>query len=1521
MSDQPGIEPADDPTARQRRELADRLRDLDGVIAAERRHLRDAPAFPLPGPRPDLVGTTTGPQLRDAAEILRRLREAERLRDDLVRELRDLDLGRIRLDVCERAALAWLHRLRSAEQLLAELRRDPTFPRPRPPIPPRPPVAPPRPPVPPRPPIVSPPGGGRPGPASRDPDLEVARAILRYRDRRRLRGGIERLEELRAVAGVDAAWLAHLRFTGCEIARRDPQPDPPPDPDLRTSVGVLLPLRLETRFDPGALRLRVVPDEPWFSAHDPSVSAGELTALERYVAAHTAATDEAAGRVAFDELVAAVTGARAVWLVRTHVGTDDDGQLTVLRPPDDELRTEPLLPGIHGFPDRLQVWLARGGNPPQLALTLEVDQARLRPGLPDPDLDEHRWWDDWDEAVAAGLAGIVPLPGDPNDIDALYVTGLGDAPAAELFEAHRDAGLLGLVPPGTPTNTVDGAPAASLATRSGEWWDALQTPPGEVHRAVSRLLTGDPDLLGNLPGTDEPQRDRNAAAVAALWPALWGFAADDVWATGGHAVGLPSWAVQAVAPEGPYPTLRVTTQPYGLLPATSLTRWRPGKQDPPVEAAMLSRLRTLEERWREAAEQRGTTEGATAEQLLDLLASVPTSPGYRHRPAWALELWWLVAVLLGFGGPFADLDAAWRERHALAEALGLTPARRYGATWAPRRVALPLLRPRAMPDTEPLAQPIDQLVKVAFGAPHLFADPVALEQELFAYPLDSLFLRLVVRSLQVALGDVGREALGEAPPPDLDPVARPAAVPANLERWLAAVDPRNVQRDTPATRTLRRVVDGLMALAQVEEERLDWLVRATIDTATHRLDPWLTAIPSRRLDDLLQGGGARLRLGAYGWVDRPAPGTPGPTVGGLLHAPSQGQAVTAAFLRDRAVNDPEPERWGISLTSRSVRVADRIGEQIRAGAHVAEAVGREVERAVGRPDAVDRLRVEYPLRVEHAGRRTCDGLAVLKADPAALDLPAATLAELDELRAAVDTYGDLLVAESLHHLTQGRGEAASAAMDAAAGLGRPPHLDAIRTHREGRSVATGVLLAVEDVDDPLPPTSRLEQAETSPASLVDAAAAEAVVRQFGAADAWRWSVAVGGGPPQEVTLADLGLVPADALALPLADLERLVVEVGAESLDPDPDEDPGLGDREGSERYEQAARFVGLLGRDPATPDAADPAADAVGDDGGVVGDLAARFTRVRGVAVTLTELLSQQLAETSPDGQLGDADEDALRRLVVAARRWGIAPDPEPPVEGDEGDPAGRRLVAVAARTHELLAERLEAAPPGSGELGRAELVEALTALVSPTGQLAVLSRLPADALPPLTRSGDGGTPQVDQAWLPVVAAVRPRLARLELHQLLALPADGPGVAMAAWTSKPADPWQQNEADPLRLIVVYADDGLALTGSDAPARVAVASLDRFSEFVPSQEQTTSATFGFDAPASRAPQAILLATPPDVDEPLDAEAVRDIVVETRRLARVRMVRPADLGTDLRGLLPSALLPATGRIAVPLEPHG
>jgi hypothetical protein len=1263
------------------------------------------------------------------------------------------------------------------------------------------------------------------------------------------------------------------------------------------TIGVLLPLRLETRFNGTQLRLRIIPDEPWFDRHDPLPTALELDDLERFL---TIVDDEPLGarttpavRAAWEEFATRHGPGRATWLVRTFPESGErgpDGRRLVRRPP--VLQEETRFAQIHeDFPDELQVWIARGGGAPALAATLPIRHDRLSLDPPDPNLpDDRRWWTSWPEALSAGLAVEIELGDAGNDIDALYVVGLGDADPAALFARHRDAGQLGLVEPGTPTNAVDGRPAADLGTDLTKWLRLLgRTRGADSVRQLSRALTGDALVLGPMPGEYPPRRYWTRELVAGLWPALWGSALSDALGLGNLVEYVAAWAADNVEPLGPLPVLRVGSQPYGVLPTTSLSLWRAAEGDPVVEAVLRGHLIDLRGRWARAAEAaRGTVEGTDADGLVDLLAHPPISPGYAVRTLHPMELWLLSLIATGHRMNWRPLLDRWQEAVPTSLTLGIRPKRRYSARGWTRRVRLPMVTPAALPEGETVRDVLLALITLAGTQPATFVSTAAVRAAL-ARSTASLLLRLAIRSLQVAIGDVGRAKL-DIRPPKLEPFAAPTDQPTELSKWISEVTPDDLAAPEGPAVAYRRVIDGLTNLALGRSpgaadrglplEPMEAMLAATIDCATHRIDAWVSGPARRRLRDQ-QRARERCRLGAYGWVDQPRPGRPGPTPGGLLHAPSDVQALTAALLRDRAVNDPEPARWHMDIASAATRDAARLAEEVRRGAHPAEALGREVERAIGDATLIYPLRRRYPIRGAHAGRRVVDGQRVLAEDPRTLDLPPAARAALEPLRAVVDVYADLLVAEAVHHVVEGRAATAGAALDAAAGLARPPDLEVLRTRREGRAVETTCVIALPDVPLPDLPADPDALAAVRPARIADPAAAALLRERLGGGGDWRWQVAHAGGEPVTITLAELGLEPAEALALGLGDLERLVLAAA-----------PGAAEfagRDGSARYERAVRLTALLGRTPVvtedlgfTTEVAEVAAELLG-----------RYTRLRTVAAALADRLA---AATTPD-QRG-----AALRL---ASRWGLASAPDPALHNP--------LAGQVERADVLLRARLAAGPDpeAAATLDPLGLTRAIADLASPTGQIAVLGRLRRDAFPTLEVAGPG-TPGggLDTVWLPFIAPVREQLARLEAAQLA-------GPALVPWTNRRADPWQTNAADARRMVAAYAPSGLDLGTVPPGATLAVALLDRFAEFIPDAEHSTAAAFGFDAPGARAQQAILLAIPPDLSQPLDVPTLVEIVAETRELARARMATLADLD-DVTALMPLPLIPLHGDTAVRID---
>ena len=1267
------------------------------------------------------------------------------------------------------------------------------------------------------------------------------------------------------------------------------------------SVAVLLPLRLETRFaepespgGPWTLRLRIFPEEASLDR-----APGPPTADE---AAHTAAMWDACGGdlsgeqglAAFGDLAGRVGGARAAWLARELPA--GGGAAGVEQRPRRFSRPQ-------GLPPALSVWLERGGVP-ELAAQLPLDREaiaedadldRLYAEVEDPDgPPPQTWLTSFERAVAVGLGAEIDIGPDPDGIEALYVTGLGEDDPAELLRGHAANGRLAVLPPGTPTNSVAGDPAADLGRDPERWWQ-LANGGGYDQPAVRALDLGlgGGAHLGPLDGGELDLAPVQEALTSALFPVLVGRALKDQWGLGMSVWDLGRWARRCLAPAGAMPAIRVADQPYGVLAVTTLLpqpgsaqpRWVAHSTDPPIETNLVEVLTQLLPAWAEAAEDDGNVVGADTERLLELLGRGPVSLAWARRPVVAVDLLRALGLAFGAADLIEELERTWREEVGESRPrLPSRPVRRlipFGeATWLAAEMfggnggIAPLWRMLRATNYQLLSLP-DQ----------------AWEEDAEPVPL---FVRLVRHALVLTNAELSRRLAPEPFEPWQPALMPPIEAPERLSElgWqdyrdqqvvgdqrridaadeggpdvvAAAGDPEGLSQ---IARGWEAVRDGAEALASgdLDPETIDHGLRTLLDSTSHRLDPWVGGIASRRLR-WLQSRGVPWRLGAYGWVDAPRPATgeelrPGPTAAGLLHAPSHAQALTAAILRDHAVREHDSARWEIALDSSKVRRAERLAAEVRAGVHVIEALGRLVEEIAGDPGLVAALRRAFPARPEHEGRRVCDGEAAVRAavsEPASL--PAGVpVDEVAALQDVLDTYADLLVADGVFDVVSGRPDRAAEAMEAAAGLGPPSDLRMLRTPREGTALSTAVLAVLADAAPVAP---------SAPGAIADPLFAALLERETGdpAATNWRWSVA-----GKAVTLAELGLAPVDVLTVAPGALDARVRTLAGAGAEAQPQEPPALATvRALAELLAvQAGPPPQLLDTEPEAEAAAAAAA---------AQDMRARVEALRTAAAALAGSL-----EAAP----------ALA-LVAEAERWGV--------QGDAATtPAERAAVAAAALRGRLAAD--DAAASGDDQLvGRLRTLAAGAGLPAVWRfRRAALDVAPTDG----DRLRDLEAPRLDEDWLTVAAAVRPALARLEAWQL-----GHPG--WKSWSTHAEDPWRakwlaahagQRQAAPSEQAIAYGSpDAFAHTS------VGVVLLDRFAETVPSSTHATAAAFGFNGPKSRAPQSILLAVPPDVSRPLDEETAVAILAETRLLARARMATPEALAAH-RIPLPTSLLLAWG----------
>jgi hypothetical protein len=1239
-----------------------------------------------------------------------------------------------------------------------------------------------------------------------------------------------------------------------------------------SEIEVLAPLRIETRFIPPdapgggwLLRLRVYPDAASMAAPPAPPTHDELDQLDALLAAPFA---EPPGTIesAFPIFADQVGPPRAVWLLATVGRIEVDGvprsDRTGARARDEDALPAVLRP--MGLPPRLGVFLvpAGGGDPAEvgamvldrvaIAADLDLSVFLDTPGeVPGSELPK-TWWTSFARALEVGLATEIDLGHALPAPEALVVCGLGDTGPEALFAAHAASGRFAILASGTPTNTVDGELTTDLGRDPAAWLPLVGVDPAAQPAAVAVLaaLGAGGAARSPVPGGALDPAGHGPALVAALWPVLWGrFLRDEIGALATPEIA--DWAVDHLAPEGPYPAIRLGAQPYGILPVTPLAAYVP---DGDIDA----RLRDWTAGWAEGAaaksEAAGTALGASTERLTALLGETAPTRAWGARPLGALAV--IRAQRVAAGRP--DIGpTAWEvdTGRTLADLPGpLDPLAGYD-----RLFPLPPPPRDAMEKADILFEMLSN-VQLAFREQR---KPLGLLGHLMREAALILAARAGTGVLALAAGQLVEA--DPALPPDLPPDDLRDRIFAGSE---AGVETLRQSGDPGAQRLAKAFDIGMERLRtlldrwKAEPDAVFAALLATLDTQSHRVDPWVIGLADARLR-LLSAGGAPVWLGAFGWVDRPAPATggpgsplaPGPTAAGLLHAPSYPQALTSALLRDAAVRYPGDDRWRMGIDSARTRAAARLAERVRLGVHVYEALGLEVERLAGDWNLVRVLRAAFPMREAHEGRRCCDGARVLAAvlrgsEPLPAGLDPGLGARIAPLDAVLDTYADLLMADGVHALVSGDAGVGNAAMEAAAGLGAPPELRAIRTPRASAMVRVSAWALVPAA---APGAGLASRADPAFAALVD--------DEIGDAGGWMWTA---GGVP--VGLGDAGITGLESVDLAPDALEQALRQAAGVAGDA-PVVSAG-----GAERLAAAGRLADVLGGgdgDPLSPGLDSGRDDARAADSplraAMLADLLDRLAGLKVEATTLRDTLAAADPEAEPDAGLA-AD--------LAA--WRLS----------ETDVADARL---------RLAARLAAVDGVRG--GVAALRLAIRTLVA-RPRLPVLPIVARAALPDLDAvpKSDDGRPETDARWLEIVAAARPRLALLEARQLD--PGRAPWPAAIATRDGSGDPWTA-----LGPVVVAYGPGVGGAGD-----VAVAGLDAYADAIPARSHTTSAAFGFNGPKSRPPQALLIGVPPDPTRRMKAEELAATVMEARRLAHARALGPSESAE--KASTPSALISAS-----------
>jgi hypothetical protein len=1029
-----------------------------------------------------------------------------------------------------------------------------------------------------------------------------------------------------------------------------------PDPLNTLSAAfpiALLPVRIETRF--GArdgkpvLRLRIYPDELAADAHEPELTADELGAGKAYWQAGWNPAGEAD---AWRALLARTSAARSAWIVLQTTPTNlaqrpAGGPIFAAVPSRDSSWSRPVEARV--LPDRFAVVCRRDGQvvrrglgqpiPDPLAVTVSPkvdpdDQTSVTDISGDGLLLDNAllWTVDFAAAEAVGMGITIDLG--PEDqargFDRVLVYGLrsslspaeGAARLAALLDAQHYSRGLAFVPQGTPTNNAAGAAsgfpfpdpngAASFAIERG----APLAADGTDGQAFARALGVSVTVADHLAGAGGQEQARARAMNRALWPATWGYFLDqllDPLVTAGAVDQARDHFVTWVRGRGPLPAFRVGAVPYGLVPVTSLARWQPRRDAPPVSRFLPSLLRRLLPYWSNAlgAVPRVTV-GDPDQALIDVLS----------QDASAREVW--VRPLVG--GDAADnlaslLAVPWDARAVRQRALAQNLQELWGGGDRFPRVLCAIFQPDSARFRFALvADVLSETGALDFNYLRWVrsAGIAALRAETFpdgVAPATALLYRLARHGTLLEYRRAGLDVLdgagqlqaGERREPELVGIVPGTEARRTIwDRLDAPVpgvtgaaplgDHLQAALGSPApvagTESLRAHHDAIAALEAVPTAELDRLFTETLDCCSHRIDAWITALATERLEQLRAAQPTGVHLGAFGWVEnlRPAPARPTralangrvatvqPADGGFIHAPSMTHASAAAVLRNGYLSrsGPGQERYALDLSSARVRQARWLLGAMREGQPLRALLGYQFERGLherGMERYIEPLRQLFPLPERDAPpssgateglspRDVVDGLALHAAAGANqipfgsnADLPsadpdlAAVKAELASLDATFDAVSDLLTAEAVYQLVRGTTMGASASLDAQADGVRPPDPEVVRvprggiplTHRVG--VVLGGQAAAAAGWQPIAATARSAAEPWLDAWLASLVGDPATVRCR-----VRFPGAAAGDPDQELT------VRLDQLALRPIDLLGFVdgVSLGAEAVALDP---------------------------------------------------------------------------------------------------------------------------------------------------------------------------------------------------------------------------------------------------------------------------------------------------------------------------------------------------------------------------------
>jgi hypothetical protein len=1426
------------------------------------------------------------------------------------------------------------------------------------------------------------------------------------------------------------------------------------------------------------LRVRVYPDKVHADTHEPKLTEQELTWGKHFwEQTWRAGNDEEARKLAWRQLADRFDAHRAAWVARALKPLNPDDRPAHPIPAEQPLPKPINFParGIKPdvwtrapltsvLPNRWHVLAYAGGGLAARAVGAAIpdplhtgpDPSIIAPtgGLPVANPDEvlaidngMKWMVDFDEAEKVGMGIRLKLSKEqaPVGLDILLVMGTKAAPGGtdgtqrlvELFDAHHYTDGLGCVLHSTPSNNTQDAPsgfstndpgnaASYLAERSATVFQPGDGSNADVLATAFGLRNEDGQVFANLLNAQAQEQVDARHMNRALWPATWGyFLVRMMRANSPSEKLLPiadaSWArrhfIDYVRAAGPLPALRVGKQPYGILPVTSLTFWKPKtgqEQQSARDVALQGYLVKLRDQWRGNVSQVPRV-GRSADpdrDFVDIFSMDAISSSYVARHLLGEQyLQQLLAIL------YPDLlrgepTVWWNSQRELTGAL----LNNLGLDWRPRLANAtysggffplkgPVTQTEVLSETAPLALNYIELLLSAH-------DLAMIRDENFPEPKPKGLLYALLRhALLLEYWNVAVNLLNLGDPDG-----------QQLNYWVMSAEPELIDTfyigDSPIkTQTARSVLsqpvpgvtndavgDYLHALRSAPDanlaphvapllefrESLTWLktlssaklerlCAGTLDLCSHRLDAWITSFATKRLDEMRKANPAGMLLGGYGWVmnlkpaPAPAPAIPPPGEQGVLyqasqnpgftHTPSLAQAATVAVLRSGHLTHSDAvtqDVLALDLSSERVRLASWLLDGVRQGQPLGALLGYRFERRLqeaGMAQFIQYFRAVAPLvakKLEQtnqavesiAANNVVDGLLLQRkwtnappVDPLltlfrdagkvpALDQfnqsRAALEAELHVLDDAVDAVSDALLAESVHQAVQGNPLRTASTLDAiASGTAPPPELEVVRTPRTGAALTHRLVTLFSG--NPAATPGWMNPAQSPRASaelhlnawaarlLGNSASVRCLVERFEPATGAMLET-------KEIRLGELGLTPLDCIyaaegsrdAQPSEIEQRILYTIrrkpdgfaanAALRINPNRGAGWSVHDLSYGEFYE-LARTARRLITGARGIDASD--LNLPGRNQAAAVDVNELETRAHNGEQALSRLQAdlQHLLNAPTAASL-----EALREAILRASYFSVAG--AVPLSATGEAPADRDVLLLQANSiAKELAQR-------STQLKKLHTdFNATTATIEDQRDYR-LKRLRAtfsNAFVVLPRFAPENAAELGQAladsakiqdndplavvtWFQRAARVRDGVARLDAalryaeavgtgERLHLTVAQLPYGASDRWVGLPLKLGQPLSAARFSLVVQSA----AQLNVTQP--LAGLLIDEWVEVVPNASETTGVVLQYDQPDAMPPQCILLAVPPDLEQPWNLWSLQQVLLETLDLACLRAIDP------------------------------